>query len=94
MCIRDSTCDSLLSVFLDELAVECEAFCLVVEGDGSALVSSGSDCSLYYSAYRVLLLSCIPRIRNKLLVAEAELVGSLVELEDNNIDSVARSNNL
>ena len=88
------SCYGLLAVFLDALAVECKAFSLAVEGDGCTLVGGGSDGSLNNGTYRVLLLGCIPRVRYELLVSEAELVGSLIELEDDNIDGVARSYNL
>ena len=84
--------NGLLAVFLDELAVECEALSLTVEGDGCALVGGGSYGSLNNGTYRILLLNCVPRIRYELLVAEAELVGSLIELKDNYIDGVTRSN--
>ena len=86
--------DGLLAVFLDELAVEREALGVTVQGDVGTLVGGGGDGTLNGGADRELGLDLIPRVRGELLVAEAELVVLLVEVEDLDLDGIAGSDNL
>ena len=87
-------CDCLLAVFLDELAGECETFCVTFEGDVGTLVGDGSHGTFDGGADGELGLDLIPRIRGELLVAEAELMVGLVELEDLDVDDVTGGDNL
>ena len=83
----------LLAVFLDEFAVECESLS-TVESDVGTLVGGGSYSTLNGGTDGELGLDLIPRIGSELLVAEAELVVLLVEVEDLDLDGIAGSDNL
>ena len=88
---KSLACSSLLAVFLDELAGECEALCTAFKSDVGTLVSERSDCSLNCLTYRELGLNLIPWVRGKLLETEAEFMVSLIEIENLNIDYITRS---
>ena len=88
------TDDRLLAVFLDEVAAEREALVLTLKLDVSALVGKRGDGALDCGTDRVLALDLVPRVRDKLLVTKAELVVSLIEVEDDNVNLVTRGNHL
>ena len=83
-----------LAVFHYEVAGEAEALGAVFEGDCSALVANSGNGTFNNAAGRIFGLELIPRVREKLLVTEAELVVGLIEVEDDNVHLVAGLNHL
>ena len=81
-----------LTIFLDEVASECESFVITFQFDVSSLVSHGSNRALYGRADRIFFLNCVPRIRGELLVTQAELVVRLIEVKDHDINLISRRN--
>ena len=54
-----------LTIFLDEVASECESFVITFQFDVSSLVSHGSNRALYGRADRIFFLNCVPRVRGE-----------------------------
>ncbi len=92
---RQSLADGRLgAVFLDKLPVEADCLDCRIKGDNGEFVLKFSYLGLNYGADTVFLLNLVPWVREKLLVTEAELVVVLIEVEDDNVNLVARSNEL